>query len=147
MKEKIECVWFALSPYHGFDDSNKNSYGQLYNVSFAGITWECTTDNYLPFYLNIKNKKKPYLNLNFISYNVMSYKEDLEDDLFDIQLSLKESVNLLNYLIYEYKSGLEERAGKRTAYKYKFYKNSPARKAFQPVQKRIKDEKLIREVE
>ena len=145
MKQKTPFLWIALTPYNRYDQLEKCYVGYLSTIAFSGITWECETDNYLPFVLHVADKNEPYLQLGFETFDLIKCRLDREDDLHDIKLSLTEAARFLNFLIYEYKAELELRAGSKQAFKYKFNDDGVSKPAFKLVLKRIKAKERIRE--
>lgn len=147
MTDKAGTVWFALNPYDVYDKNEKNYLGKLYSVSFAGITWECTSNNYLTYTLNTTSKKEPDLYFGNINFSPLRIEEDLEDDSYDIELTLYDAADFLNYLLYEYQVGLEEMGVEPTddepLFQYKLYNKGKNKKALKHIDNRIEKNEEI----
>ncbi len=147
MKENITTLQFALNPYNAYLKEGKSYLGQLYSLTFAGIIWECVTDNLIPFTLTLKNKAEPHIRLGWKSFDILKVLKDKDEESHDIELSLSESTRLLNFLVYEYKGQLEQLAGKRKAYKFKFYSRGINKSAFKHINAKIKNKDFITEAD
>lgn len=147
MKEQTISLGFALNPYDAYFKEGKSYFGNLIYLTFAGIIWECVTDNYIPFTLTLENKAEPYIRLGWESFDILKVFKDIDEESHDIELSLSESTRLLNFLVYEYKGQLEQLVGKRKAYKFKFYNRGINKRAFKHINERIKNKDFISEAD
>lgn len=125
----------------------------IFIIDLIRITWvNCIASLllvcYLQFVLHLADKSNPYLQLYDVSFDAISVWKDRDEKSHNIELSLKESVAFINYLVYQYKASLEALAGgRRKAYKYKFHSQGRNKDAFKHIQNRIKDKEMITEMD